>query len=70
MIKEREKKEKNPRLKMNKSSAFLETKKTKKGEKSMKNFNDGLKYMNIRDNLLDILQKKKTKSSKLAYKVT
>lgn len=44
----------------------------KKGKKDTKKraFNDGLKYMNIRDNLLDLLEKKKTKESRLAYKVT
>ncbi len=31
---------------------------------------DGLKYMNTRDNLLKIIEEKKNNSSKLAYKVT
>ncbi len=36
----------------------------------MINVNDGLKFMNKRDNLLSLLEEKKMKSSKLAYKVT
>ena len=44
--------------------------KNKKKNKSSAFFNDGLKYMNIRDNLLEIMEKRKTKDSKLAYKIT
>ena len=46
------------------------TKKNKKKHQSVANFNDGLKYMNMRTDLLELLQKKKTRDSKLAYKVT
>ena len=52
-------------------------KKQGKGNKSklhksqtMVNVNDGLKYMNKRDNLLILLEEKRMRSSKLAYKVT
>ncbi len=34
------------------------------------NINDGLKYLNVRENLIDILQSKKVKASQLAYKIT
>lgn len=34
------------------------------------NINDGLKYMNLRPNLIELFEKKKKKNSKLAYKVT
>jgi hypothetical protein len=34
------------------------------------NANDGLKYMNKRDNLISLLEDKKTRASQLAYKVT
>lgn len=32
--------------------------------------NDGLKYMNMRQDLIQLLEKKKTDGSKLAWKVT
>jgi hypothetical protein len=34
------------------------------------NANDGLKYMNKRDDLISLLEEKKTRASQLAYKVT
>ena len=34
------------------------------------NINDGLKYLNFRENLIDILESKKLKASQLAYKIT
>jgi hypothetical protein len=37
---------------------------------SFVNVNDGLKYMNKRDNLILLLEDKKTRASQLAYKVT
>lgn len=33
-------------------------------------FGDGLKFMNTRDNLISLLEDKKIKDSRLAYKVT
>lgn len=52
-----------------------EAKKSKKVEKKTKKIktkttNDGLKYMNERENLIDLMEEKKMKASKLAYKVT
>ena len=66
---------------MNKSTVngikrnHTETKQPKKVEKKQrknkqKKTNDGLKYMNERDILIDLLEEKKTKASQLAYKVT
>lgn len=66
---------------MNKSTVngikrnLTETKQPKKVEKKQrknkqKKTNDGLKYMNERDILIDLLEEKKTKASQLAYKVT
>ena len=49
------------------------TPKTKKQQKKHKNkltMNDGLKYMNTRENLLSLLEAKKMKDGRLAYKVT
>lgn len=55
-------------------------KEVQKPKKSRKNKNasktgmgyisDGLKYMNYRDNLIDLLEEKKMRESRLAYKVT
>lgn len=33
-------------------------------------FGDGLKFMNTRDHLISLLEEKKIRDSKLAYKVT
>jgi hypothetical protein len=48
-------------------------KKSSKRQKKIKvkeEVTDGLKYMNLRQDLLNILEKKKTDASKLAWKVT
>lgn len=44
----------------------------RKNEKMMtqSDFGDGLKFMNTRDNLISLLEDKKIKDSRLAYKVT
>lgn len=52
-----------------------EPKQSKKVEKKQKKnkqkkTNDGLKYMNERENLIDLLEEKKVRASQLAYKVT
>lgn len=46
------------------------SKNNKKKNKNPLNFNDGLKYMNMRADLLEIMEARKTKKSQLAYKVT
>ena len=42
----------------------------KKVPKEKTELNDGLKYMNMRQDLIKLLEKKKTDGSKLAWKVT
>ena len=44
--------------------------KNKKRKQNAKVESDGLKYMNTRQDLLKILENKKTNASKLAWKVT
>lgn len=45
--------------------------KSKRGSPNQKTeINDGLKYMNIRQDLIKLLEKKKVDGSKLAWKVT
>lgn len=59
------------RKEVNKKYTFSnKDKKTKKAKASKATVNDGLKYMNTRDDLLTLLEAKKTKDSRLAYKVT
>ena len=55
---------------LNKKYTFSSKQKKPKRAKGKSIQNDGLKYMNNRDDLLAILEARKTKESKLAYKVT
>ena len=59
---------------LNKKYTFTATKKSKKDHKRKTKgasfYNDGLKYMNNREDLLSLMEAKKTKDSRIAYKVT
>ena len=55
---------------LSKKYTFSSKQKKPKRGKGKTTCNDGLKYMNNRDDLLAILEAKRTKESKLAYKVT
>ncbi len=57
------------KLKGAKKQAKKEKKRKTSPDSKMKN-DDGLKFMNTRENLLKILESKKTNGSKLAWKVT